>query len=169
MYIDINSIDRENFNVTEGKFCDEDALLVNPNHISTRWSKDTLIFRSSVWSKDGRLLSAGLPRFCNLGETPDLYPDPSNYKDQFILNKQDGSTVIVDYHNKQISLRTRGSLSYSTQANAADFEVLLQNQDFVDYVTKNDRFTYILELETPNNVIVINPGEIRFLATGYYQ
>jgi hypothetical protein len=162
MHIDLNLIDREHFNVTEGKFCGEDALLVIPNHIGAKWDKDNLIFRSSVWNKDGVLRSAGLLKFMNYGEKPDLYPDPDKFNDKFILEKKDGTCVIVDYYNQQLNMRTRGTLNYSTQPNAADFEVLLQNQDFVDYVIKNDRFSYILELETPNNVIVINPGEIRF-------
>ncbi|MEK6878964.1 MAG: hypothetical protein AABY22_05120, partial [Nanoarchaeota archaeon] len=52
MKIDIfDFIDNENFLIKEGYFCGIPSLLVTPNHIGTKFSKETLMFRSSVWAK----------------------------------------------------------------------------------------------------------------------
>jgi T4 RnlA family RNA ligase len=164
--IDLKSIDQSNFIVKEGIFFNQPAFLVIPNHIGAKYTRETLMFRSSVWYVDGTLASASFKKFFNHTEQPDLYPNPDNFQDQKVLEKIDGSTLILDVKDGQISMRTRGTFSYKTQENFADFELFLTKYpNFIEAVTSSrtyEDFSYLFEIVTPNNKIVINYPEVDF-------
>lgn len=148
------------------EFCGHSAILIVPK-IDAKWTKDTLCFRSAVLSPKGEILSSGWPKFFNLGEKPDLYPDPSKAKDWSVELKVDGTLVICDYVNEMFSMRTRGTASYVTQANAQDFEVLPEQYPLlVEWLKANPQYSVLLELVTPNNVIVIRSDDVQFTLLG---
>lgn len=111
MKIDLNSIDREQFNVREGVFCGESSFLITPALAGSTWTRQNAIFRSSIWNKDGICLSAGLRKQVNWGEKPEQFPVPTDLTSCNIFNKEDGSLCVIDYHNDRINLRTRGTFS----------------------------------------------------------
>jgi hypothetical protein len=159
--INFNSIDLKQFNIKEGIFCDENAILITPDLAGVDWTQDNKIFRSSIWSKNGKLLSASFPKFTNFGENPQNFPVPELNKHNYqIINKIDGSTAIIDFYNNQLNIRTRGTFDYTGQKNASDFEYALNKYPkIINFLKNNQNITLLFEIVTPNNIIVINYGE----------
>jgi len=110
MKIDLDKIDKENFMVHEHDFHGHKIYLVQPIHIGCKWNKDNLIFRSSVWSANGDLISAGFPKFFNWGENIQLSPVPTDLKNVHLLEKIDGSCLIVSRYAGKMMFRTRGTV-----------------------------------------------------------
>lgn len=151
------------FKRQEVTFCGKNAVLVCPN-ITAKWSKETLRFRSAIFCPEtGEFYSQGFGKFFNAGEQPALYPDPANFKDWEIKEKKDGTCAIFDYVNGEVSIRTRGTATYKTQANYQDFELVFEKYPlFIEELKNYPDFTFICEILSPNNVIVIRPPEIEF-------
>jgi len=154
------------FNITESKFCSLDCYLITPE-IDAKWNSKNLFYRSLITDKEGNVLSSGWPKFFNYGEKPDCYPNPEQYNDWKCEEKKDGSLLIADYVNGQFSMRTRGTVSYATQENAKDFELLPQNYPkVIEFLKENSHLSLLFEIVTPNNVIVIRPKEVEFYLLG---
>lgn len=159
--------DGEGFKITPQVFCGIDSLLIIPG-LDPAWNTDNLHLRSLIVSRRGKtILSCGFKKFFNEGEKVALYPPASNFNDLFAEAKCDGTLVIVDYCNKQFSMRTRGTASYTFQQNSKDFELLLEEHPRVlDVVKENKEYSFLFELETPNNVIVIRNDVVKFTFLG---
>ena len=154
------------FNIIPNKFCGLDCYLITPE-IDAKWNKNNLFYRSLITDKEGTVLSSGFPKFFNYGEKPDCYPDPEQFNDWVIEDKQDGSLCIVEFVNGQFSMRTRGTSTYKTLVNYKDFEFLFEKYPKVKkHVQENSNYSFLFEIVTPNNVIVIRPKEIDFYFLG---
>jgi hypothetical protein len=160
MKIDISSIDRESFMVHEHIIYGEVVYLVQPKHIGAKWKNDNLHFRSSVWNYNGELISASFPKFFNWGEQPDLSPVPNSLKNATVVEKLDGSTLIVSKYNGQYILRTRGTVDASTMANGFELE-LFKSTILNKLQDNNDTWGYsiIWEWLSPINKIVLSYGD----------
>jgi hypothetical protein len=160
MKIDLQSIDQENFTISTGIFCNVPAVLVIPHHIGTKFNQQNKIFRSSIWSLNGELLSASFKKFVNWGENPENFPTPNSLKNTTIVEKIDGSTVVIDYVNDVLSMRTRGTFSINTMENASDFEVCIGKYCKIkDWLQSHPNYSLICEITTPNLRIVIRYGD----------
>lgn len=159
MNINLSVIDTDNFLIKEGIFCGIQAKLVNPNHIGTKFTQENKIFRSSIWSNEGELLSAGFYKFTNLGENPENFPVPTSLNNTTCVEKLDGSLNIIDYVNNQISMRTRGTFSYKTMENYEDFEYCLSKYPKVtEWLKENPKYSLLTEIVSPKLKIVISYG-----------
>ena len=117
MKIDISSIDRTQFMVHEHSLNGEIVYLIQPQHIGTKWRQDNKHMRSVVVNYAGEVISASFPKFTNYGENPEHFPVPTSLKNATVVEKLDGSTLIVSKYNGQYILRTRGTVDASTMAN----------------------------------------------------
>ena len=154
------------FDIVPNTFCGLDCYLITPE-VDAKWNKNNLFYRSLITDKEGNVLSSGFPKYFNYGEKPDCYPNPENYSDWRIDSKIDGSLLIADYVNGQFSMRTRGTVSYVTQENAKDFELLPQKHPkVVEFLKENSHLTLLFEIVTPNNIIVIRPKDVEFYLLG---
>lgn len=159
MKINFTEHDFTDFLVKDGVFCGLSAKLVNPNHIGTKFTQRNKIFRSSIWSEDGILLSAGLPKFVNFSENPENFPVPLSIEHCSFVDKIDGSLTCIDYVNNQISMRTRGTFSIETMENKLDFETCLTKYPKIsNWLNSNSNYTLLFEITTPNLKIVIDYG-----------
>ena len=95
MKIDLSKINRDEFNIKEGVIAGEICYLVTPNDISCKWTKDTLIYRSSIWSKDGFPVSLGLKKFFNWSERPEITDTPISLEGCKAFDKIDGSCLFL--------------------------------------------------------------------------
>lgn len=164
----INVPYEQGFRTYPHDFCGIEAELVIPE-IETKWNKHNLFFRSLVIDKQAKqVLSCGWPKFFNYGEKQDCYPDPASFKDWIIQEKIDGSLVICDYVNSQLSFRTRGTTSYRVQENWKDFELLVSSYPLLPVFMKDlgQHLSLLIEITTPNNPIVIMPETIQFTLLG---
>lgn len=163
---EIPSID-DGFGIYEHEFCGIPSYLIIPA-IDTKWNKNNLNYRSLIINKEtSEVLSSGWSKFFNCGEKSDCYPDPNQYNDWIIHEKLDGSLLIADYVNENFNMRTRGSVSHLSQDNHEDFELLTQYYpDIISFLEKNNHLSLLLEIVTPNNVIVIRTPMVQFYLLG---
>lgn len=160
MKIDFTEHNLDEFIVKHGVFCGTPATLVIPNHIGTKFTQHNSIFRSSIWDLDGNLISASFKKFVNWGENPGNFPTPESLNKTTIVEKIDGSAVIIDYINGVLSMRTRGTFSVITMENAVDFELCLNKYPKIsEWLKNNSNYSLITEITTPNLRIVIRYGD----------
>lgn len=157
----------DGFGIYEHTFCGIPSYLIVPA-IDAKWNKHNLFYRSLIIDKEtSEVLSSGWSKFFNCGEKPDCYPDPDKYNDWVIQEKLDGSLLIADYVNEKFNMRTRGTVSYITQNNFADFELLKEyHPEVISFLEKNNHISLLLEIITPNNVIVIRTPMVQFYLLG---
>lgn len=154
------------FHINPHIFCGLDSYLIVPQ-VDAKWNADNLYLRSIITDKEGEVLSCGFPKFFNVHEKPECYPDPQNFNDWCVESKIDGSLLIADHINGQFSMRTRGTVSYKIQENATDFELLPEKYPNIKkYLTDNSQYSLLFEILTPNNVIVIRPTDVQFYFLG---
>lgn len=159
MKIDISKIDREQFMVHTHEVAGEVAYLVQPQHIGCVWSKENAIFRSSLWSERGELISAGFKKFVNWGEKPEIFPVPDSLRKTQIIEKLDGSALIVSKYKDDLIVRTRGTVDASRLDNGHEIELLMNkyplafNNEMLDTGA-----SLIFEWVSPANRIVIDYG-----------
>lgn len=160
MKIDIASIDRTQFMVHEHVVAGEVVYLVQPVPFGTNWNQTNKIFRSSLWNFDGELISAGFPKFTNWGENPEHFPVPASLKNAVVMEKMDGSLLIVSKYKGEYILRTRGTVDASMLANGHELE-LFKSTVLTKLVDNNDTWDYsvLFEWLSPVNKIVLNYGE----------
>jgi hypothetical protein len=166
MKIDLPNIS-DGFRIINGYFCQQFATLVTPA-LEPKWTKHNLHLRSVIVNDNNEVISIGFPKFFNcMGvnefEKPDCYPNPSDFRDWKIRNKADGTLVICNYHNDQFSMRTRGTFNYQTQENFQDFDLLPKRYpELVMWLKANPNHSVLVELITPNNIIVVPTSTVEF-------
>lgn len=165
MKIDLGKIDLDNFMVHPHIIAGETCWLVQPVHIGCKWTKDNLIFRSSVWNSQGEPVSLSFKKFFNWGEQPELAYTPFSMTANGgteAIEKIDGSTLIVSKYKGQLVIRTRGTVDARKQENGYEIDLLIQQYpkafDFGNVDTSD--FSIIFEWVTPSNRIVLNYGDM---------
>jgi hypothetical protein len=172
MKVDLQSIDLTQFYVNEHVLNGEAVYLVIPKQIGVKWTKETKVFRSSVWDSNGNLISAGFPKFTNWGEAPDVFPLPTSLKNCVVVEKLDGSTLIISKYKGQYIIRTRGTIdAFKMEKNGFEIEIFKNEilPKLVNYFGEIDTWTnsVIFEWTSPLNQIVINYGDKpRFVLIG---
>ena len=162
MKIDLQSIDTTQFMVHQHILNGEVLYLVQPQHIGAKWTQANKVFRSSLWNNDGELVSAGFPKFTNWGENPDNFPVPTSLKDSVLMEKLDGSLLIVSKYKGRFILRTRGTSDASKLDNGEELQLFLtQNQSSLDYLLPDNtgKYSYLFEWVSPKQKIILNYGD----------
>ena len=160
MKIDIQKVDLTQFMVHEHSLNGEIVHLIQPQHIGTKWTQDNKHMRSVVVNYAGEVISASMPKFTNWGENPEHFPVPTSLKNATVVEKLDGSTLIVSKYNGQYILRTRGTVDASTMANGFELE-LFKSTILNKLQDNNDTWGYsiIWEWLSPINKIVLSYGD----------
>lgn len=169
MKIDLSKIDREQFRVDPQWLSSpgsdacraETFYLVQPQQIGCKWTQENKIFRSSLWNEAGELVSAGFPKFTNWGENPDNFPVPTSLLFANIVEKMDGSLLIVSKYKGKFILRTRGTVDATKLKNGDELKNFRARHPkvfglFHEQDTWN--FSLLFEWVSPNQRIVINYG-----------
>jgi len=165
MKIDLDNVDRSQFMVHEHSLNGEIVHLIQPQHIGTKWTQDNKHMRSVVVNYAGEVISASFPKFTNWGENPEHFPVPNSLNRCTVVEKLDGSTLIVSKYNGQYILRTRGTVDASTMANGFELELfkstILKTLDVCLPVDINGSWHYsiLFEWVSPINKIVLNYGD----------
>ena len=156
MKIKLDNLDTDNFMSHEYILNGEVVTLIQPKNIGVKWTQDNKHMRSVVVNYEGEVISASFPKFTNWGENPDNFPVPNSLKNATVLEKLDGSTLIVSKYNGQYILRTRGTVDASTMANGFELE-LFKSTILSKLQDNNDTWNYsvLFEWLSPRNVIVL--------------
>lgn len=160
MKINFQDYDLTEFILKDIIFCGIDAVLITPNQMGTKFTQKNKIFRSSIWSKDGLLLSGGLKKFVNFLENQENFPVPTSLNGCKIVDKIDGSCVVIDYVNLNFSMRTRGTSTYLTLENFKDFDYCLSKYPKIkEWIINHPNYSLLMEITTPNMKIVLSYGD----------
>lgn len=161
MKIDLSKLDLTQFMAHEHLVNGEVVTLVQPQHIGTKWNQDNKHLRSSVWNYEGELISAGFPKFTNWGENPEHFPVPQSLKNCTVVEKLDGSLLIVSKYKGKYILRTRGTVDAYTLDNGHELEIF--KEKFLKSLTHDTSDTWnvsiLFEWVSPINKIVLNYGD----------
>ncbi len=163
MKISLDQIDRTQFMVHEHILNGELIYLIQPQHFGVNWDQQNKIFRSSLWNSKGELVSAGFPKFTNWGEKPEQFPVPTSLKNATVVEKVDGSLLVVSKYKGNLMLRTRGTVDASKLDNGSELEVFRQlfkpYHDMLDTRYDTWDFSLLFEWVSPINKIVLNYGD----------
>jgi hypothetical protein len=157
--IDFKDINKEDFLVTNHYIAGQLCHFVRPRPTYFDWNAHTLHYRSAIYFFNGDLISASFPKFFNLNEKPFIDPFDGELKGTSIVEKLDGSTLIVSRFRGENILRTRGTIDASGMPNAAELEVF--KSTILPKLPKDHTLpvSYIFEWTSPINKIIINYGE----------
>lgn len=166
MKIDLKSIPAD-FSVREFQFHGEALFLVDPqNPFEANWTQDNLIFRSSIWNKEGELVSAGFKKFGNWLEKPDLWPVPKTLVNCDLVEKCDGSLLILSKYKGNLLIRTRGSSDAYEKGNGQELDILKAKYPKIIEALEDEDVSILLEWVSPTNKIVIDYKEPEFYLIG---
>jgi hypothetical protein len=160
----------EGFAVKECTIAGDKCWLIFPPHMGVEWHKDNLIYRSGIWTNDGYPVSLSWKKFFNWDEQCELAPKPKTLDECNLINKEDGSTLLVSIYKGELVIRTRGASGMEVLDNGSEKDFLIEKYSkFFNFVKtlETSSFTYVFEWETPSNKIVIDYGdEPRLVFTG---
>jgi hypothetical protein len=162
MKIDLTAINPESFMVHQHFVGGHECYLVQPIHIGATWTRDNLIFRSSLWDKEGYPVSLSFKKFFNWDEKPDLDTPPSNLNGAQLMEKLDGSTLIFSRYKGVTIIRTRGTSDARLQDNGYEVDYLCDKYAaFIKELEsrETDCLSYVFEWLSPTNRIVLNYGD----------
>lgn len=167
MKIDLSSIDREQFLVHEHIIAGETCYLVQPQHIGAKWNKDNLIYRSSVWNSQGEPVSLSWKKHFNWDEQPDIDPAPKSLDGVELMEKVDGSTLLVSRYKGQLIVRTRGTVDATKLDNGHEIALFKTKYPAVFSESwTSEHWTMVYEWVSPTNQIVIAYPEPALYLTG---
>ena len=163
--LDLAALEAAEFDLRMGKIGGDTVVLVNPHGFPKYPTRDWLVFRSSVWTMDGTLISAGFKKFFNLTEQPQLVPDPTDedLKTAEVMEKLDGSLLIVSKYNGELIVRTRGTLDATVmEKNGFEIAELKQRYPkcFDNDLLDSESYSFLYEWTSPLNKIVVPYGQV---------
>jgi hypothetical protein len=164
----LKSVPIEEFIQRDITFFGDEACLITPGLPSVEWTQENKFLRSLIYRKsDFQPLSCGFPKFVNFGENPGNFPPPTDLLDSRIVSKEDGSLMIVDACENMFNVRTRGTESYVTLDNSADFDVALDKYyNIRPWMQNHTHLSLLFEIVTPNQRIVLDYPEIDLYLIG---
>ena len=152
---------------SEEEFCIRDCTIANtpcklvfPHQIGIKWTEENKVFRSSIWSDEGQLISASWKKFTNIGEQLEFEPLDVDSDIEFI-HKLDGSTLIISKFKGELIVRTRGTSDATILDNGDEIPFLKQKYPLVfdNDLLNSEQFSIICEWYSPRNVIVEREAE----------
>jgi len=160
MVTDLTVIDETQFDVVPHLLCGETVYLVTPKRMGVNWNQSNKIFRSSVWNSSGELISASFFKFVNWGEKPEVFPVPHSLHGATIVEKLDGSLLIVSKYKGEFIIRTRGTVDATKLDNGHEIELFKSKHSLVLNHDMSETWDHsvLFEWTTPTNRIVIDYG-----------
>lgn len=149
----------EDFNVKTSTQYGELLHLVTPGNIACVWTKDNLIFRSSIWDDNGNLVSPSFPKFFNWNEKDNIIPPPESLVGTTAVEKIDGSALIVSPFKGKTIIRTRGTFDVKVFENSIEID-WLKRQCPKAFQFDSEDYSYIYEWYSPKNRIVLDLGPV---------
>lgn len=151
------SLDLSEFIIKDCVIGGEKCQLITPNHIGVSWTPENVIYRSSIWTKDGFPVSLSFKKFVNWGEKPEVFPTPESLDGCELIEKLDGSTLIVSEFSYEGIIRTRGTCDASKMENGHEIDILKKKYPRAFLPIRNTSFIY--EWVSPQNKIILNYGD----------
>jgi hypothetical protein len=168
LHVDVTTVDPTQFKI----FHEAGETLVIPRKDKFRWDEGEVHLRSLVLDAEGHVVSAGFPKFFNLGENPahdrSLSEAMARGGVEF-PEKIDGSLIVADRIGGVARLRTRGRRDLGEFA--ADVEPLVARfyPRLIPFLHEDpllDDHSILFELVSPVRAVVIRYDEARLHLLG---
>lgn len=172
MRIDLANIDREEFDVAEHLVAGEPCFLVQPQRLGVNWTLENSIYRSSLWNAQGEPVSLSWRKHMNWDERPDLDPAPTDLSGCELMEKVDGSTLLISRYRDTMIFRTRGTVDATKMANGDEIALFKERYPKLfdpawHYPQVSScPYTLVCEWVSPRNQIVIPYSEPDLYLTG---
>ena len=159
--LNIKLPDPKQFNFKDCLIGKDECVLITPKDMGVEWTEENKYFRSSIWrKKDLKPMSLGFRKFMNYGEKPDFEPlkPKSSIK---VVQKIDGSCLIVSNPTGKLIVRTRGTVDASVLPNGHEIEFLKTKypKAFKNEWLNCGVYTLLFEWTTPSNRIVLKESD----------
>lgn len=144
------------FIIKQGIIAGETVYLVTPEQMGIVWSKENAIFRSSIWSAQGEPVSLSFRKFTNLTEKLNVFPDPADISDAQLIEKIDGSALIVSKYKGELIVRTRGTFDARTLDTGYEIDILKKKypKAFDNTRVNNEHYTLIFEWVGKQKIVI---------------
>lgn len=166
--VDLTTVDRTQFKVFE----EHGETLVIPRKDKFRWDEGELHLRSLVLDARGHVISAGFPKFFNLGENPahdrGLAEAMAAGTVEF-PEKIDGSLIVADRIGGVARLRTRGRRHLGEFASEVEPLVARLYPRLTAFLQDDpllDEHSLLFELVSPTRAVVLRYDEARLHLLG---
>ncbi len=166
--IDLAALDPAQFKLVE----EEGEVLVIPRKDKFRWGDDELHLRSLVTDRAGNILSAGFPKFFNLGEHPGHDGDFAAAvaaASVTLTEKMDGSLLVADRIAGRARLRTRGQRTLGEFGPLVEAVVAARYPRLMDFVRTSpllDDHSLVFEFVSPERAVVLQYPEAALYLLG---
>jgi hypothetical protein len=153
-------LQKHGFNIKEGRIGGDVVFLITPSHMGVEWTKDNLIYRSSIWSEYKEPINLSYTKFFNWGEKSDIVKEPNSLKGAIARTKLDGSTLICSKHNGEPIIRTRGTFNARKLETGHEIDILNKRypKAFNNKYINSEEYSVIYEWVSPDNIIVLDYG-----------
>jgi hypothetical protein len=150
----------EEFSIRDCIIANTDCNLIFPIKHDIKWNDENKIFRSSIWTKDGELVSASWKKFTNFGEQLEFEPIDIDSDIEFI-HKLDGSTLIISKFKGELIVRTRGTIDATILDNGDEIHFLKQKYPLIfdNDMLNSEKYSIVCEWYSPRNIIVEREAE----------
>lgn len=155
--VDAASLDRSQYKVHH----EEGETLVIPLKDKYRWDERELHLRSLVLDTDGTILSAGFPKFFNLGENAAYDQSLAEAAARGAVEfpeKIDGSLIVADRIAGKPRLRTRGRRHLGEFTNEVESLIAERYPRLMDFLRRDpllDAHSVLFELVSPTRAVVL--------------
>lgn len=151
-------IDKEEFLITDHKIGGQLCHFVRPKPNKFKWTQEELIYRSAIFLFNGDPVSLSYPKFFNLNECPHINPFDGNLTGTSIIDKLDGSTLIVSKFRDEYILRTRGTDDAGNMPNAQELDIF--KEEILPKLPKDPSWqqSWLFEWCSPTNKIILDYG-----------
>lgn len=175
MKVDLTKISDKDFILRKDKVGEDLCVLVFPPHIGTKWNKENLIFRSSMWDTEGNPVSLGFRKFFNFHEQPDLSYTPVSTTANGginVISKLDGSCLILSKYKGKLIARTRGTFFAEGMKNGHELSYLKEKYPkCFSFKEDTPNYSLLFEWTSPENIIVIRTDtpDIKLIGKVYHD
>lgn len=162
--IDTASANPEEFLSTQHEIAGEICTFIRPLPTYFSWTPETLHFRSVIVNSEGILVSPSYKKFFNFEEKPAIDPFTEDFSKVNIVEKLDGSTLIVSRYKGYTFFRTRGTVDARVTMSNGDEIEYFRNEKYKSFFDKFEEdetrdSTLLFEWVSPRNRIVLNYGQ----------
>ncbi len=167
--VDYAALDRTQFKVVE----EGGEILVIPLKDKFRWDDHELHLRSLVLDANGHVVSAGLPKFFNIGEHPDHDREFAEAMARGVVEfpeKLDGSLIVADRAAGVARMRTRGRRVLGEFGPEVEPLVAQRYPRLMEFLRDDpllDRHSLVFEFVSPVRSVVLRYDEARLYLLGY--
>jgi hypothetical protein len=145
----------------------EECFLICPHKQGTVWTPENLIYRSSIWNQAGEPISLGFKKFFNLTEKPHIVGEPGPDDPITVVEKLDGSLIVVSVYKGELIVRTRETFTCAQHGfHGKKVIQWVKNIPLIKHYAEKMNCSLVFESLDPHNRIIVPHAEFKLVLLG---